>query len=42
MIYTYNDVQVTIITVFKENGKSTALVEDQNGEIFEVEKELLR
>ena len=40
--YTYNDAQVKIITVFTENGKSTALVEDENGELFEVEKDSLR
>lgn len=40
--YTYNDSQVKIITVFTEDGKSTALVEDENGELFEVEKDLLR
>jgi hypothetical protein len=40
--YTYNDSQVKIITVFTEDGKATALVEDENGELFEVEKDLLK
>jgi len=40
--YIYNDSQVKIITIFTEDGKSTALVEDENGELFEVEKDLLR
>lgn len=40
--YTYNDAKVKIITVFTEDGKSTALVEDENGELFEVEKDSLR
>ncbi|WP_415396385.1 hypothetical protein [Sulfurimonas sp. CS5] len=40
--YTYNDSQVKIITVFTENGKLTALVEDENGELFEVAKDSLR
>ena len=41
-IYTYKGLKVKIITIFKENGKSTALVEDENGELFEVSKESLR
>nr|WP_321268299.1 hypothetical protein [uncultured Sulfurimonas sp.] len=41
-IYTYNDTQVKIITIFTEDGKATALVEDENGELFEVEKDSLR
>ncbi len=40
--YIYNGSEVKIITVFTDNGKSTALVEDENGEMFEVEKESLR
>jgi hypothetical protein len=40
--YTYNDSQVKIITIFTEDGKSTALVEDENGELFEVAKDSLR
>lgn len=40
--YTYNNSQVKIITVFTENGKSTALVEDENGELFEVAKDSLK
>jgi len=40
--YTYNDAKVKIITVFTDNGKSTALVEDEKGELFEVERDSLR
>ncbi len=40
--YTYNDSQVKIITIFTEDGKSTALVEDEAGELFEVAKDSLR
>ncbi len=40
--YLYNEIEVKIITVFIENGKSTALVEDINGEMFEVNKDSLR
>jgi hypothetical protein len=40
--YTYNDSQVKIITVFTEDGKATALVEDENGELFEVDRDSLR
>jgi len=40
--YIYNDTQVKVITIFTEDGKSTALVEDENGELFEVEKNSLR
>ncbi len=41
-IFLYKDSKVKVITIFTENGKSTALVEDENGELFEVEKSLLR
>lgn len=37
--YTYNEMQVKIITVFDER---IALVEDENGEVFEVSKDALR
>jgi hypothetical protein len=40
--YTYNDAQVKIITIFTEDGKVTALVEDENGELFEVDRNSLR
>jgi len=40
--YLYKDSQVKIITVFTDNGKSTALVEDENGELFEVERDSLK
>ena len=40
--YTYKDQTVKIITVFTDNGKSTALVEDEKGELFEVERDSLR
>jgi len=39
--YRYKESVVKIITVFSDNGKSTALVEDENGELFEVPKEAL-
>ncbi len=39
--YMYNGSEVKIITVFTENGKATALVEDENGDMFEVEKDSL-
>ena len=41
-IYTYNNTQVKIITIFTENEKSTALVEDENGKMFEVARDSLR
>ena len=41
-IYIYKDSKVKIITVFTDNGKSTALVEDENGELFEVNRGSLR
>jgi hypothetical protein len=37
--YTYKEKKVKIITVF---DNSIALVEDENGELFEVEKNALR
>ncbi|MBU1658414.1 hypothetical protein KKG72_05095 [bacterium] len=40
--YIYKDATVKIITVFTDNGKSTALVEDENGEVFEVSRDALR
>ena len=40
--FTYKDSQVKIITVFTDNGKSTALVEDENGELFEVSRDSLK
>ncbi len=40
--YTYKDQTVKIITIFTDNEKSIALVEDENGELFEVEKDSLR
>jgi hypothetical protein len=40
--YTYNDIKVKIITVFTDNGTSTALVEDESGRVFEVSKDALR
>jgi hypothetical protein len=39
--YRYNDTQVKIITVFTDSGKAIALVEDENGEVFEVAKDSL-
>ncbi len=40
--YTYNDSEVKIITVFTDNGTSTALVEDENGKVFEVSRDSLK
>ncbi len=40
--YTYNDSEVKIITIFTDNGTSTALVEDENGNVFEVLRDSLR
>ncbi|MBU1927503.1 hypothetical protein KKG77_00730 [bacterium] len=37
--YMYKETKVKIITVF---DNSIALVEDENGEVFEVEKDALR
>lgn len=39
--YTYQERKVKIITVFKEGTTATALVEDENGELFEVARDLL-
>lgn len=39
--YTYKDKIVKIITVFNDAKGSTALIEDENGEILEVPKESL-
>ena len=41
-IFTYNGSTVKIITVFNDTKESTALVEDENGEIFQVPKNSLR
>ena len=41
-IYTYENIKVKIITVFTDNGKETALVEDMSGELFEVSKNILK
>jgi len=41
-IFTYKDSQVKIITVFNDAKETTALVEDENGEIFQVLKDDLR
>lgn len=40
--YTYKNSQVKIITVFTDSRESTALVEDENGEIFQVPRDSLR
>jgi len=40
--YKYNDTKVKIITVFSDSNGSIALVEDENGELFEVAKDSLR
>ena len=41
-VFTYNNTQVKIITVFNDDKGSTALVEDENGEIFQVPRASLR
>ncbi len=41
-LFTYNDLKVKIITVFSESKGSIALVEDENGEVFEVPRDSLR
>jgi hypothetical protein len=40
-IYSYNGKRVKVITVFHDKNGSTALIEDENGEISEVPQELL-
>jgi len=40
--FTYKGSSVKIITVFADSKGSIALVEDENGELFEVPKESLR
>jgi len=40
--YLYNGTEVKIITVFKDKEKAIALVEDANGEMFEVDKSSLK
>lgn len=40
-IYSYQGRDVIIITVFKNGSKSIAIVEDENGEQFEVFKDQL-
>jgi len=40
--YTYKNTLVKIITVFSDKKGAIALVEDENGEIFEVPKEDLK
>jgi len=40
--FTYNGSKVKIITVFNDSKGSIALVEDEEGELFEVAKDSLR
>lgn len=40
--YLYDGTMVTIITVFTDNEESIALVESDDGEVFEVPKDQLR
>lgn len=40
-IYSYQGKKVIIITVFYNGAKSVAIIEDENGEQFEVFKEQL-
>lgn len=39
--YKYKDIKVKIITVFSDKKTPIALVEDENGEIFEVPRDSL-
>lgn len=39
--YTYKNSNVRIITVFADGENSTALVEDEKGELFEVPRDSL-
>ncbi len=41
-IFTYKESKVKIITVFSDERESTALVEDEHGEIFQVRRDDLR
>jgi len=41
-VYTYNGSRVKVITVFSDLKGPIALVEDENGELFEVAKDSLR
>lgn len=40
-IFTHNGSPVKIITVFNDERETTALVEDENGEIFQVPRDSL-
>jgi len=40
--FTYNGSKVKVITVFRDSKDSIALVEDENGELFEVTRDSLR
>ncbi len=40
-VYKYKDTLVKIITVFHDYGKEIALVEDEEGNLFEVNKSYL-
>jgi len=40
--FTYEDKQVKLITVLSGNGEEIALVEDEDGELFEVPRDSLR
>lgn len=40
--FTYNGSEVKIITVFSDEKDAIALVEDENGELFEVSRDSLR
>ena len=41
-LFTYKDASVKVITVFNDSKGSVALVEDENGELFEVPNDALR
>ena len=40
--FTYNGSSVKIITIFNDSREPTALIEDENGEIYQVPKNALR
>jgi len=40
--FIYNGSTVKIITVFNDKNEATALIEDENGEIFQVPRNSLR
>ncbi len=41
-LFTYKGLSVKVITIFNDSKGSIALVEDENGELFEVPNDALR